>query len=172
MLDSSDVANGSSKRRALAHADQLMRDAADSWPLSRDDNASCYAELARSDVVAVVADLRSSTAVLTALSAETHSTPMVGYGCTSPALSNRVKFPFFSRVVGSDSYQAPYMAKMVKAFGWNHVAIIHGSESYGKGFASSFAAQCPGENVTVTSMHEFTSFTSTQDQLRAPLERI
>ena len=33
MLDSSNVGDGSSKRRALAHADQLTRDAADSCPL-------------------------------------------------------------------------------------------------------------------------------------------
>ena len=135
---------------------------------------SCYsgAELARTGAVVVVADLYSSTAMLTALVAETHEVPMVGYGCTSPALSNRVNFPFFSRVVAPDSYEAPYMAKMVRAIGWNHVAILHGSENYGKSFAASFASQCPAENITVVLTHEFVSFTSTQDQLRAPLERI
>ena len=123
-------------------------------------------------MVAVVADYYSMTAVLTALIAETHEVPMVGYGCTSPALSNRVTFPFFSRVVAPDSYEAPYMAKMVRAIGWNHVAIMHGSENYGKSFAASFAAQCLAENVTVVLTHEFVSYTSTQNQLRAPLERI
>ena len=144
MLDSSRTGINS-KTRALRHADQLYKcgSSGDEENMTAEELHSCSAEATLGhNVHAVIADQYSSTVTTIAMMAEIHGRPMIGYGSTSDALSNKLDFPFFSRVVAPDKYQAPFLAKMVHSFGWRHIGILNGHGSYAAGFATTFAAKC------------------------------
>lgn len=183
MLDSSRTGNNS-KVRALQHADELYKcpsagapaaatagvatASAARPPAASTDTCSAEASLGR-NVHAVIADQWSSTVSTIGMMAEIHRRPMVGYGATSDALSNKHDYPFFSRVTAPDRYQAPYIAKLVKAFGWLHVGVLNGDGSYAAGLAAAFARGCSEEGVTVEERFVFEEGKRNEEKVRTML---
>ena len=173
-MDSSNLGTVS-KIRAYQHADQLYRCADDgtqseaqgmlSASAARSvDNCAQLAAIGRArDVDAIIGPYWSSTATTIAQAAELYRKPMVGYGTTSDALSDKANYPFFSRVTAPDRYQAPYLAMMTKSLGWDHVGLINGDDAFSAGFASGFAAQCLTEGIAIEERHQFTTGT---DEIR------
>ncbi len=51
--------------------------------------------------------------------------PQISYASTSPELSNKEKFPYFSRVLPSDTLQAEAMSTLVQSLEWNYVTTIN-----------------------------------------------
>lgn len=124
---------GTGKVRAYNASEHVMADRASC------DGNSDHAKRDGINVVAAVADHYSSTVRITGMSAEVHRVPMVGYGATSDDFTDKMKYPWFSRVCPPDRYQAPALARTLSAIGWNDVAILNADESYGAGFAIQFA---------------------------------
>lgn len=48
----------------------------------------------------------------------------MGYGSSSPALSNRERFPTFFRTHPSATIHNPTRIKLFKRFGWKKIAVI------------------------------------------------
>lgn len=63
------------------------------------------------------------------LSLSVHS--QVSYFSTSPELSNKQRFEYFSRTIPSDHYQVKAMVEIVKSMGWTYVSIIYEESNYG-----------------------------------------
>ena len=57
--------------------------------------------------------------------------PQISYASTSPELSNKERFPYFSRVLPSDTLQAEAMANLVHDLDWNYVATLNEEGSSG-----------------------------------------
>lgn len=55
----------------------------------------------------------------------------VSYFSTSPELSNKQRFEYFSRTIPSDHYQVKAMVEIVKSMGWTYVSIIYEESNYG-----------------------------------------
>lgn len=55
----------------------------------------------------------------------------VSYFSTSPELSNKQRFEYFSRTIPSDHYQVKAMVEIVKRMGWSYVSIIYEESNYG-----------------------------------------
>ena len=51
--------------------------------------------------------------------------PQISYASTSPELSNKERFPYFSRVLPSDTLQAEAMSTLVQSLEWNYVTTIN-----------------------------------------------
>lgn len=167
MKDSSRVGSNS-KVRALRNADRLFK-----CTDSPGGTGTCSAEAFEGENVdIVIADQFSSTVTVTGMMAEIHESPMVGYGATSDALSNKQDFPYFSRSASPDRHQAPYLAKMVAAFGWTHVAVLNGDGSYASNLAAVFTAACTGEGVNVEERHTFAEGTTDAWSLQTTLRTI
>lgn len=49
---------------------------------------------------------------------------VIGYGTSSPALSNRERFPTFFRTHPSATIHNPTRVELFKRFGWTRIAII------------------------------------------------
>ena len=64
----------------------------------------------------------------------------ISYASSSPALSDRSKYPYFMRNVASDADQGVAVANLVQAFGWTKGATINTDDSYGTGLVSVFKA--------------------------------
>ena len=57
--------------------------------------------------------------------------PMVDYGATTPTLSDRARFPLFTRVTASDGYMAKAMVDTVENLGWKCVHLVYSHGGYG-----------------------------------------
>lgn len=50
---------------------------------------------------------------------------------TSPELSNKQRFEYFTRTIPSDHYQVKAMVEIIKKFGWSYVSIVYEESNYG-----------------------------------------
>jgi ABC-type branched-subunit amino acid transport system substrate-binding protein len=57
--------------------------------------------------------------------------PQVSFFSTSPELSNKQRFEYFSRTIPSDHYQVKAMVEIVKLLGWSYISIIYEESNYG-----------------------------------------
>lgn len=51
--------------------------------------------------------------------------PQISYASTSPELSNKERFPYFSRVLPSDTLQAEAIANLVSVLDWNYISTLN-----------------------------------------------
>lgn len=86
-------------------------------------------------MMALVADLFSSRVRLSALTAEIHEKPQIGYGSTSDDFTKKIEYPFFNRVVSPDRFQSKAIAEAARGFGWERIGILFADEAYGSNFA-------------------------------------
>ncbi|XP_037076354.1 metabotropic glutamate receptor-like [Pollicipes pollicipes] len=57
--------------------------------------------------------------------------PQVSFFSTSPELSSKQRFEYFSRTIPSDEFQVKAMVEIVKRLGWTYVSIIYEESNYG-----------------------------------------
>ncbi|KAK8384068.1 hypothetical protein O3P69_016060 [Scylla paramamosain] len=57
--------------------------------------------------------------------------PQVSFFSTSPELSNKQRFEYFSRTIPSDHYQVKAMVEIVKKLSWSYISIIYEESNYG-----------------------------------------
>ena len=57
--------------------------------------------------------------------------PKVSFFSTSPELSNKQRFEYFSRTIPSDHYQVKAMVDIVMRMGWSYISIIYEESNYG-----------------------------------------
>ncbi|OAD59764.1 Metabotropic glutamate receptor 3 [Eufriesea mexicana] len=55
----------------------------------------------------------------------------VSFFSTSPELSNKQRFEYFTRTIPSDHYQVKAMVDIVLTMGWSYVSIIYEESNYG-----------------------------------------
>ncbi|KAI5710547.1 hypothetical protein M8J75_009579 [Diaphorina citri] len=55
----------------------------------------------------------------------------VSFFSTSPELSNKQRFEYFTRTIPSDHYQVKAMVEIVKKLRWSYVSIIYEESNYG-----------------------------------------
>ena len=65
--------------------------------------------------------------------------PMIDYGSTSPLLSNKNRYPMYSRTVASDRFMAQAMAKLASDLGWKCVHLVYSFGQYGENGAEDVA---------------------------------
>lgn len=59
------------------------------------------------------------------------SASQVSFFSTSPELSNKQRFEYFSRTIPSDHYQVKAMVEIVMRLGWSYISIIYEESNYG-----------------------------------------
>ena len=55
----------------------------------------------------------------------------ISFFSTSPELSNKQRFEYFSRTIPSDHYQTLAMTKIVLKLGWKYISIVYEESNYG-----------------------------------------
>jgi ABC-type branched-subunit amino acid transport system substrate-binding protein len=88
----------------------------------------------------------------------------ISYASASPSLSDRTQYPYFMRVVGSDTDQAFALVDLVDSFAFNKGALIHTQDTYGSGAPTVFANNWTGSIITTETFSTGASDVSTQVQ--------
>lgn len=76
-------------------------------------------------VVGVIGAASSSVSIQVANFFRLFQVPQISYASTSPDLSNKDRFPYFSRILPSDTLQAEAMATLVQSLEWNYITTIN-----------------------------------------------
>ncbi|XP_051510694.1 G-protein coupled receptor family C group 6 member A-like [Myxocyprinus asiaticus] len=71
--------------------------------------------------------------------------PQVSCSSSSPALSDKLRYPSFMRVIPSDVYQAQALVKLMTRFSWDWVGVVYGDDDYGRAAYQSFQQEAEGK---------------------------
>ncbi|XP_041979231.1 metabotropic glutamate receptor 2-like [Aricia agestis] len=96
-----------------------------------DAEYACNATAMRKVISGVVGAASSVTSVQVANLLRLFKIPQVSYFSTSPELSNKARFEYFTRTIPSDLHQVRAMVEIVKVLGWRYVSIIYEESNYG-----------------------------------------
>ncbi|XP_076639912.1 metabotropic glutamate receptor B isoform X2 [Colletes latitarsis] len=91
----------------------------------------CNKTAVRKVISGVVGAASSVTSIQVANLLRLFRIPQVSYFSTSPELSNKQRFEYFSRTIPSDLHQVKAMVDIVLTMGWNYVSIIYEESNYG-----------------------------------------
>ncbi|KAK3581190.1 hypothetical protein CHS0354_024724 [Potamilus streckersoni] len=118
---------------ALARALQFM-------PISNPNKKEYFTKFENSidlkgcfyDVVGVIGPDTSKRSIITADVLTLFGIPQISHTATSDLLSDKLRFPYFFRMVPPDRYQVKVISSILQYFNWTHVSIVHSEGSYGR----------------------------------------
>eukprot|EP01127_Copromyxa_protea_P020856 TRINITY_DN7023_c0_g1_i2.p1 TRINITY_DN7023_c0_g1~~TRINITY_DN7023_c0_g1_i2.p1 ORF type:complete len:647 (-),score=104.60 TRINITY_DN7023_c0_g1_i2:26-1966(-) len=90
-----------------------------------------------------------------ALLANVYSLPQLGYSSTGSDLSDKIKFPYFMRLISSDSKQARAWLGAAKHFNWKRVGTLNSQESIHANLAADFLKGATKAGIEVVSSGSF-----------------
>ncbi|XP_025086748.1 LOW QUALITY PROTEIN: uncharacterized protein LOC112559628 [Pomacea canaliculata] len=99
----------------------------------------------------------------------------VSAGSTSPYLSDRIKYPYFMRLVPSDNVQAQILLDLAVKLNSNYIQIIYDQTTeYAKGLvqkveetlAQNYANVCIAQKIPITPRREVSEYKWIKDELR------
>lgn len=80
--------------------------------------------------------------------------PFISYGAAGVQYSNGTVYPSFFRTIPSDLSTARAMAETMKLFGWNFVAAIFTTDSYGQSGRTALLQQIGRQRLKVTCVNQ------------------
>ncbi|XP_058461569.1 metabotropic glutamate receptor 8-like isoform X2 [Malaya genurostris] len=95
------------------------------------DYNNCSRGLKKKIISGVVGAASSVTSIQVANLLRLFRIPQVSYFSTSPELSNKQRFEYFSRTIPSDHYQVKAIVEIVRKLGWSYISIIYEESNYG-----------------------------------------
>ncbi|KAL1462984.1 hypothetical protein WDU94_014777 [Cyamophila willieti] len=96
-----------------------------------DTDYHCNKTQVRKVISGVVGAASSVTSIQVANLLRLFKIPQVSFFSTSPELSNKQRFEYFTRTIPSDHYQVKAMVEIVKKLKWSYVSIIYEESNYG-----------------------------------------
>ncbi|KAI5746105.1 hypothetical protein M8J76_017319 [Diaphorina citri] len=96
-----------------------------------DTDYHCNKTQVRKVISGVVGAASSVTSIQVANLLRLFKIPQVSFFSTSPELSNKQRFEYFTRTIPSDHYQVKAMVEIVKKLRWSYVSIIYEESNYG-----------------------------------------
>ncbi|XP_031350579.1 metabotropic glutamate receptor 3-like [Photinus pyralis] len=91
----------------------------------------CNKTQVRKVISGVVGAASSVTSIQVANLLRLFKIPQVSFFSTSPELSNKQRFEYFTRTIPSDHYQVKAMVDIVRLMGWSYISIIYEESNYG-----------------------------------------
>ncbi|XP_039283583.1 LOW QUALITY PROTEIN: metabotropic glutamate receptor 2 [Nilaparvata lugens] len=96
-----------------------------------DSELHCNKTQVRKVISGVVGAASSVTSIQVANLLRLFKIPQVSFMSTSPELSNKQRFEYFTRTIPSDHYQVKAMVEIIRKLRWNYVSVIYEESNYG-----------------------------------------
>ncbi|KAF6209757.1 hypothetical protein GE061_015506 [Apolygus lucorum] len=96
-----------------------------------DGEYHCNKTQVRKVISGVVGAASSVTSIQVANLLRLFKIPQVSFFSTSPELSNKQRFEYFTRTIPSDHHQVKAMVEIIKQLKWSYVSIIYEESNYG-----------------------------------------
>ncbi|XP_075237006.1 metabotropic glutamate receptor-like isoform X2 [Lycorma delicatula] len=96
-----------------------------------DSESHCNKTQVRKIISGVVGAASSVTSIQVANLLRLFKIPQVSFMSTSPELSNKQRFEYFTRTIPSDHHQVQAMVEIVRRLRWSYVSIVYEESNYG-----------------------------------------
>ncbi|KNC97092.1 uncharacterized protein SPPG_09473 [Spizellomyces punctatus DAOM BR117] len=159
ILPAVELAINDVKNTTLLNGTDLQVIVKDSWTREYEnttlvDSASqalaVTAELINDDkVIAVIGDMFSPTTEYEALLTSYHQIPQFGPQTSSPALSNRDRYPYLYRMTHDQERPAVTIVDYVYAMGWRNVAVVKTTDTFGASVADKVIERLNLYGITI-----------------------
>ncbi|XP_014673701.1 PREDICTED: gamma-aminobutyric acid type B receptor subunit 2-like [Priapulus caudatus] len=106
--------------------------------------------------VAVIGDPLSPVSEATGQVIHFWNVIMCAAGAASPNLSNKKKYPWFFRTIGSQNAQNPTYVEIIQTYGWTRVACIHESVGLFSSAMEDVIPKLEAANITIITSEIFT----------------
>lgn len=73
----------------------------------------------------------------------------ISYSSTNPILSNKMKYPYFLRIITPDNVQAKAMIDIVKELNGEYIQIVYSEGAYGEGGRDAVVAAAAEANICI-----------------------
>ncbi|KAK0140473.1 G-protein coupled receptor family C group 6 member A [Merluccius polli] len=121
----------SNSRKALQNLEHMMA-------INGSLDVRCNQETVLPRIKAFLGGVHSEVSIAVAKLLSVHLVPQVSSASSSPALSNKLRYPAFLRTVPSDVHQTKAMARLIAHYNWNWVGVVYEEDDYGIGAFQSF----------------------------------
>uniref|UniRef100_A0AAV2KQQ3 G-protein coupled receptors family 3 profile domain-containing protein n=1 Tax=Knipowitschia caucasica TaxID=637954 RepID=A0AAV2KQQ3_KNICA len=108
----------------------------------------------RPEVKAILGARYSETSVSVAKLLSVSMVPLLSSSSSSPALSDKQRYPSFLRTIPSDVHQTMALTQLMAHFSWNWVGVVYRDDDYGKAALQSFLRDAQRANVCVAYQEE------------------
>ena len=98
--------------------------------------------------------------------------PQVAQTSTSPLLSNKEKFPTFSRVVPPDDWQGSLLAGIVRDIGWRSISILYSTDDYARELMQIFKDSAEKDGIVIRTLASFVLTEDPDKDLTSQMEQI
>ncbi|GFO06177.1 metabotropic glutamate receptor [Plakobranchus ocellatus] len=99
---------------------------------SQVNNSTTNDILTSYNVVGVIGCLRSSNSIEAAHILSAGQVPIISFVSTSEKLSNRQLFPYFFRVIPSDSYVVDAQVELILQMKWRYISVVYAEGDFGE----------------------------------------
>nr|XP_018899855.1 PREDICTED: metabotropic glutamate receptor 2-like isoform X1 [Bemisia tabaci]XP_018899864.1 PREDICTED: metabotropic glutamate receptor 2-like isoform X1 [Bemisia tabaci] len=114
-----------------------------------DGGYQCNKTQVRKVISGVVGAASSVTSIQVANLLRLFKIPQVSFFSTSPELSNKQRFEYFSRTIPSDEHQVRAMVEVVRKMQWSYVSIIYEESNYGVKAFEELETQLSRYNICI-----------------------
>jgi hypothetical protein len=126
---------------------------------------SLYGTASPSDkIISIVGPDLSEVSKAVTVIAGLGGTPVTSHWSLSAALSDKSKFPLFSRTVPVQSFNMIGMASIMSWLGWRRCAVLFSDSEYGNSFASEFQLRATAAGIVVLLFQKFREMDSASIQ--------
>jgi len=106
---------------------------------------------------AIIGGFNSEVSMATSTLCSLKSLPSVSFASTVPVLSNKERFPGFSRTAPSSASAALAMVYIMQAFGWRRIAVLHVDSEWGQTIALAISRSAAEKGIDILAMGAFES---------------
>ncbi|MFX1514450.1 MAG: ABC transporter substrate-binding protein [Promethearchaeota archaeon] len=103
----------------------------------------------------VIGSSSSSVSMAMATILTPYKIPQISYASSSPALSDRERYPYFMRISSSVNDQGIALADLIAVFGWTRGAIICTTDSYGTSYPEIVRTEFEAAGGKILSFQKF-----------------
>ncbi|XP_054850117.1 vomeronasal type-2 receptor 26-like [Eublepharis macularius] len=97
--------------------------------------------------MAAIGALSSQNSIQMANVLTNYKIPQLSYGSFDPVLSDKIKFPFFYRMVPSENAQYVGIVQLLKHFGWTWVGLLTSDDESGETFLQTLRPRLLQNNI-------------------------
>lgn len=103
----------------------------------------------------MIGEFRSSCTASIYSNIEARQIPIISYGATASALSDKLVYPYLFRTCPSNEHQINALNELVERLKWEKLGVISEKSEYGSGLLKGFTEKMTDQNVWITASEDF-----------------
>ncbi len=115
------------------------------------------------NILGVIAPPFSSTSMAISPILTAYNIPHISALASNDDLSNKVKYPYFLRVIPADAYIAQAMVSIVHHFNWTYVSLIYRGDVFGQNGANHIKDMLKDKDICLAELIQIDLTFSTKD---------